>query len=328
MGEMGTFALFASAAAVVAFVLISALTRRSPAADRLAEEGEGESALGELADSLGRDLPVGGRDLAQIQPELLRAGFYRPTSLARYRAARAVLILSPLVGAGLLCLLVPPTRVPLVAVSGLAFAALGYSLPRVYVANKARARTSETERGLPAFADLLALSLLAGQNVLNGLRRVASELKWSYPVLAEELGLVVRQAELTSLPHSLEQWADRSQVPDVRDLAAVVSQAQRMGTDVTGALMEFATNLRAGLIQRADARAQRVGLWMMFPNIICLWIPAAVILVAPIGFEFQERRAKSREALQTQMGGDLQGAIQKVNEKNRPRNPERAGAKE
>jgi hypothetical protein len=61
--------------------------------------------------------------------------------------------------------------------------------------------------------------------------------------------------------------------------------------------MEFATHLRQTSRQRADARAQRASFWMLFPTILFLWIPAAILIVAPIGFEFQARRQKAREVM-------------------------------
>jgi tight adherence protein C len=83
----------------------------------------------------------------------------------------------------------------------------------------------------------------------------------------------------------------------VRSLAILLAQAERLGTDVTSALLEFSANFRTTLRQRAQAQANRASFWMVFPSIFCLWIPAAVILVAPIVFEFRRQRDDARKIM-------------------------------
>lgn len=299
------FGLFAAAITLIGFLVILAFARRNENNRDVVGDASGDiSTDGMLANLTGTGLLAPSqRDKDEIQPELTRAGFYSKTSLVQYRAIRYLLILLALITAGLVALIVPTSRIPLVALIGMGLAVVGYSLPRVYLGWRGRRRGRQIEMGLPVFADLMTLALLGGQNLLNALRRVAVEIRPAYPVVADELGLVVKQAELNTLPHAFAQWADRCQVPEVRDLVMVLTQAQRMGTDITAALMEFANNLRANMKQRADAQAQRAGLWILFPNLLCLWIPAAVILVAPMAFEFRERRMKAQEALRNQLGG-------------------------
>ena len=104
--------------------------------------------------------------------------------------------------------------------------------------------------------------------------------------------LTYRQAELNTLGHSLRVWAKRSDVPEVYNLAIILTQSERQGADITNSLFEFSSNFRITLRQRADAQANRASFWMIFPTLLCMWIPAAVVLAAPVYFEFEERRAK------------------------------------
>jgi tight adherence protein C len=313
------FGLVAAAITLMVFLAYLTLGRRTENNRDVVGDASGEFSADGLFVGLNGTglLAPSQRDKDEIQPELTRAGFYSRASLVQYRATRYLLILVALVVAGLVTLVVPPSRIPLVGIIGLGFAVAGYSAPRVYVGWRGRWRARQIEQGLPVFADLMTLALLGGQNLLNALRRVAVEIRPAYPVVADELGLVVKQAELNTLPHAFAQWADRCQVAEVRDLVMVLTQAQRMGTDITAALMEFANNLRANMRQRADAQAQRAGLWILFPNLLCLWIPAAVILVAPMAYEFQERRAKAQEALRSSLKGrDVSDAMK--GKENRP----------
>jgi tight adherence protein C len=260
-------------------------------------DSQAELILGDMTEILAKGVPGEARDREEILPELIRAGYYSPRALAEYRAIRTVLVFAPLFAAVGAALLVEPRHIPYVAIGGVILAALGFSLPRLYVYMKGRNRCREIERGLPVFADMLSISLLAGQGLLGALRRVTDQLRRPFPQMAQELDIVVRQAELLNLNVAFEQWANRAQMEEVRNLSLMLNQCQKLGNDVTGALMEFATHLRQTSRQRADARAQRASFWMLFPTILFLWIPAAILIVAPIGFEFQARRQKAREAM-------------------------------
>lgn len=301
MGEWGWSALVGGA--LGAFVLgLWLLVRRSAAPNRLAPstasgDSQPELILGDMTDALASGLPGGERDRVQIGPELLKAGYYSPKALSEYRAIRAVLIFSPLFAAATLAMIVEPPAIPRVALAGVILSALGYSLPRLYVNLKAAARAREIERGLPIFADMLSIALLAGQSLMIAIQRVTAQLRGAFPRMADELGIVLRQAEMLNLPLAFEQWANRSQINEVRTLAVILGQSQRLGNDITDGLMEYASAMRIGSRQRADAKAQRASFWMLFPTILCLWIPAAILLVAPVYFEFSARRAKAREQI-------------------------------
>jgi hypothetical protein len=96
----------------------------------------------------------------------------------------------------------------------------------------------------------------------------------------------------------------------VYNLAIILTQSEQQGADITNGLFEFSSNFRVTLRQRADAQANRASFWMLFPTVFCMWIPAAVVLAAPVYFEFDERRAKARDAL-VPPGGDPSESLQK-----------------
>jgi tight adherence protein C len=303
MGEWGWFAVAAGGVTVGLFAIFALVSRRSVSAQRLpppepaAGDSHSELLLGDMTDVLSRGMPGTERDREEILPELVRAGMYGRRSLAEYRALRSVLILAPLFAATAIAMLVETRYIPYVALGGVIVAALGYSLPRLYIFLKAQKRTREIERGLPVFADMLSISLIAGQGLLGGLRRITEQLRFTFPHMAEELDIVVRQADMLNLHVAFEQWANRSQMAEVRNLSIILNQSHRLGNDVTSSLLEYSTNLRSGLRQRADAKAQRASFWMLFPTILCLWIPAVIVLVGPVYFEFAARRAKAKEAM-------------------------------
>lgn len=253
--------------------------------------------LGGLTPVLAEHSPIMADKRPTIQQELRQAGFYHRSALLEYQAIRAVLVILPLLGAGILALLAVRDDIPRIAICGVMLAGLGFSLPRLYVNYLGRRRAREIERGLPVAVDLLNLGMSGGQNVHAALASVAREVRHSFPMLADELQIVHDQAGLARLNLALQHFADRTGHADVRHLAMVLTQTERLGTDVSTGLLEYANNLRTNMRHRAEAQANRASFWMLFPTIICLWLPATVVLFAPVYHEFGHRRAEFRDAL-------------------------------
>jgi tight adherence protein C len=255
-----------------------------------------------------------------LQKELRLAGFYRPTAILEYTAVRALLILLPLLAGGAAAMLAPPEDVlRIVALTGIG-AGLGYSFPRVYLTARARTRARQIERALPLTIDLLTLCLTAGQNLLDSLRQVSEELRFSHPAVASEMAIAQRHAALHSLEHAMKQWADRTPIPEVTNLALLLIQSERLGTDAAGTLLEMSNNLRVTLRQRAEAQANRVSFWMLFPSVFCFWIAAAIILIAPPYLQFFQYRQQA-----AQLFNQSRINISRANDQVRPPNKEEPG---
>ncbi|MGF1582519.1 MAG: type II secretion system F family protein [Gemmataceae bacterium] len=230
--------------------------------------------------------------------DLRAAGFYRPTAFMEFTAVRTALTLLPLlVGLGL-SLVVDRTLISHALVGGVSLAAFGYAVPPFILVAMGRLRRGRIEQGLPVAIDLLALGLTGGQNLLSALERVSRELEFSYPVLAKELEIMFRHAELRSLDHALHQLADRVNIPEVRNLSLILSQSEKLGTDIASALLEFSNHFRLRIRQRAEGQANKLSFWMLLPALLCFWMPAGLILFGPIYFQFREESRKSRQAFQ------------------------------
>jgi tight adherence protein C len=318
----------------VATLAFAALRRLALARQRQAERWkEVEDALeptpppkflGPMADALAAQIPMTRAGLDDLQKSLRNAGYYRATALVSYRALRTVLVVTPLVVGAALALLAPARHTATLLLAAAAAALLGYSVPRFYVALRARKRSRQIELGLPFAIDLLTLALSAGQTILGALHQVAGELRHSHPALAEELEIVRQQSAISSLDHTLAQLAERVAVPEVRNLALLLIQSERLGADASTALLEFSNNQRVNLRQHAEASANRASFWMLFPSVCCLWVAAAIVLIGPIYFEFWNQRKISAEMInKSKLDIGKANSQREASEKNflRPRTP-------
>jgi tight adherence protein C len=263
-------------------------------------------ATNDLTPALAAQIPISEADRKELEKELRTAGYFGRRALLEYAAVRAVLVLTPLIGAGILALGVDDDQMWKVIAGGLVLAMLGYSLPRVYLYYRGRERMRKLENALPVAVDMLTLCITAGQTLTASLGRVAKELAPAHPLMSAELAITKRHAEISNLPHALKQLADRVPIGETRNLALILAQAERLGSETGPALLEYANNIRTGMKQRADTRANQAMFWMLFPTLLCLWIPAAILLVGPAILEFRTERQKifqqwrqSREQLKT-----------------------------
>ncbi|MFO0879672.1 MAG: type II secretion system F family protein [Gemmataceae bacterium] len=265
-------------------------------------------------DPLARDLaaavPAIGDGRNDLRKLLHTAGFYRPSALDEYLAIRATIFLGLMVATALICMAVDPSQIPVVAVSGLVAAGLGFSLPRVILGALANSRARRLVRGLPVAMDVMGLCLTAGQNVQGSIERTAQELSEPYPDLAQELQVVHSQAAMHSLERALLQWAERLEIPEIRSLALLLVQSERLGTDMVNTLLEGADSQRTLLRQKAEAQANRSNFWMLFPTLFCLWIASAIVLVGPVYLEFWKyRREQMGQLLGSARGQVTQRAM-------------------
>lgn len=246
-----------------------------------------ELILGDLTPALAGQVPMAADDRTQLQQDLRAAGFYRPTALMEYAAVRAVLIILPLIAAAVLALFAETGQAPWIWGVGIFLAVLGFSLPRLYVYLQGKKRQKEIERGLPVAIDMLTLCLSAGLNIVTSLQRTVAELFRSFPMLAQELEIVRRQSELRSFEFAVGQFAERTGLPNLRNLSVILTQSENLGTDTLSILREFADNLRISMRQQADAMSNRAPINLLFPTHMMIF-GAAILLFGPVVLELRD----------------------------------------
>jgi tight adherence protein C len=125
---------------------------------------------------------------------------------------------------------------------------------------------------------MTTMCLTGGLSLQDALGHVSREIFFSHPDLAVELMIVRQQSEMTSLDHGFRQFADRIGTPELVSLAALITQSQRLGTNVVSTLRDYTDNLRLRWRQIADEQSNKIGLKLLFPIVICL-VPAAMIFL-------------------------------------------------
>jgi tight adherence protein C len=253
-----------------------------------------ELVLGELTPALSGQIPMSAEGKSELQRDLMAAGMYRPTALMEYTAVRAVLTILPLIIAGAIALVWTETTGAALRVwiGGLVVAGLGFSVPRLFLVLKGIARKRAIEAGLPTAIDMITLCLSAGLNVLNSIERVADELSMAYPELGFELQLVRRQSDLRSLEFALVQFAERVDLPQLRNISVILNQSEKLGTDGVTVLREYSDNMRVYMKQHAEAVANRAPLKFLIPGYM-MTLGFFILLLTPPAMEVANFRKEN-----------------------------------
>jgi len=212
---------------------------------------------------------------------------YEPHSVTTIYALRFVLLFVPLVITGVCAVLADEKYTVAIVVAGV-FAAAGLSIvPRLYVFFRRRARQRRIRRGLADTIDMLSMCIDGGLGFHHSLEYVADQLT-SYPDLAEELRILKRQAEVGSIEQALEDFAARLDMTEIRQLCALLGRGTKLGTQLSGSLMNQADHLRTRRRQNAMLQANKTPVKLVLPLMFCFAPAALILLTSPALLELKE----------------------------------------
>ena len=159
--------------------------------------------------------------------------------------------------------------------------------PSFWLDSQKKKRQTNFRRALPDALDVLVICMEGGLSLPGGLRRISSELRTAHPALAAELNLVQREVQLGRSPgEALLHLGTRTDLEEIRNLASVITQAERYGASLVKSLRVHAEILRLKRHQRAEEMAQKAAIKIMFPTLLFIFPTVFVVVLAPAVFRF------------------------------------------
>jgi tight adherence protein C len=133
---------------------------------------------------------------------------------------------------------------------------------------------------------MLVLCLEGGISLTGAMQRVTAELQSAHPLLGAEMDLVQREMMLgVSVGDRLEKLGARTDLEEMRNLAAVIVQSERFGSSVVRALRIHADTLRQQRQQRAEELAQKAAVKILFPTLLCIFLAIFIVILGPAAFQ-------------------------------------------
>jgi tight adherence protein C len=279
-----------SSLVLLLFLLLSgSKTRVDARLEELADRGPGAPDLDRMAQVAQLTLPRLGKVLipkseaerTRLQTRLIHAGFYSRQALAVFLGVKFLLIVGPVIlglVAGSLGLVTIQMGLILGAFAGI----VGMIGPSFWLDWMKGRRQTSFRRAIPDALDVLVICLEGGLSLAAALNRVAQELKSAHPVLAMELNIVQREVQLgRSEGEAMRQFADRSDLEEMRGLAAVIVQSERYGAGLVRALRTHAEVLRTRRMQHAEEMAQKAATKMLFPTVLFILPGIFIVVLGP-----------------------------------------------
>lgn len=230
---------------------------------------------------VGEKVPSSAKELGTLRLRLVQAGFRKPDNLSVFLAIRF----------GFALLSFGLFASPVITRPNLLFATaalgVGYVLPGMVLARRAKRRQHRIRLALPDALDLLVISVEAGLGLDQALSRVGQELGCAYPELANDLRLLnleLRAGKARS--EALRNLAQRTGVDDLSALVAMLVQTDKFGTSVANSLRVFSETLRTKRRQRAEEAAAKTGVKMVFPLVLCIFPAIWVVTIGPAAIQF------------------------------------------
>jgi tight adherence protein C len=221
-------------------------------------------------------VPKSPDEMNRLRRRLVRAGYHSMAAAVVFSVAE---IVAPLVVAVAVLIMQGGTRGILF---GLLAGVVGYLLPGVVLGRLIERRRHAISDGLPDVLDLLIVCLEAGCSLDQSIVRATEELHLAYPPLGDELKMLT--TETRAGKPRLEAFKNleaRTKNDDVKSLVAMLIQTDRFGTSVSQALRTFAEVARTKRRQRAEEKAAKMGVKMVFPLVLCLFPALYVVTLGP-----------------------------------------------
>jgi tight adherence protein C len=223
-----------------------------------------------------RYTPVGMRKRAEER--LLRAG--RPMEVGALFSVRflsfGVLSVVGLVLGALSPGLAMQRRVLLAA----CISVLGLLLPNIWLNGVIGRRRQAVLTALPDVLDLLSVSVEAGLGFDSAIQKVAEKFKG--PV-GEEFQEYIKEVRLgRPRVDALRGLGRRTDLEDMRSFTAALVQAEQLGVSLAQVLRVQSDQMRHRRRQRAQERAMKVPIKMLFPLVIFILPTIFIVLFAPV----------------------------------------------
>lgn len=223
--------------------------------------------------SLARRLSPRGR-VELIRRRIAYAGLERTLTPERALAYKALGAL----GGAVLGLSAAPGSVP-PPVWAAIVGAVGAFVPDLWLDGRAKRRQAEIARDLPEALDLMAITVEAGLGLEQAMQTVGHNLTGP---LGEEIVRTLREMELgVTRRDALNNLRARTDVPELSAFVVTLIQADQVGAPISEVLRVQAAQVRLKRRQRAQERAAKTPVKILFPVVFFIFPALFVIVIGP-----------------------------------------------
>jgi tight adherence protein C len=227
--------------------------------------------------------------IVELRADLFRAGVYNAKALRIFLGGKLLLMLFLPIPLAVVPFCLGLITLLQAEIASLLATSIGMSLPLVWLRYRVRVRQKSLRRAMPDVLDMMVLCLEGGVSLTAAIQRVMVELQSIHPLLAGELSIIQREIQMgLTVGEALRAFADRCNLEEVRDLASVLIQSERIGASVAQALRTHAETSRQDRQQRAEEIAHKTSVKIIFPTLLCIFPAIFIVLIGPAAIQISE----------------------------------------
>ena len=156
---------------------------------------------------------------------------------------------------------------------------LGFFLPDLQLRAKGAERQKAIQNALPDVLDQMTICVEAGLGFEAAMVRAGTN---GEGPLADELVRTLQEMQVgVSRGESLRNLATRNDAADLRHFTTAILQAESYGIPVADVLRAQAAELRVKRRQRAEERAMKIPVKIVFPLVFCILPSLFIVLLGP-----------------------------------------------
>lgn len=156
---------------------------------------------------------------------------------------------------------------------------IGFVFPYVSLNTKATARMDKIQKSLPDMLDLLYVSVEAGLAFDMAMKKAAE--KMHGPLSDEIIKSMDDISKGKEREESLRGMVARTKVDDLAQFVSAVIQAEQLGSNIANVLRVQSNSMRQVRRQRAQEKAAKIPVKMLFPMILFILPSLFVVILGP-----------------------------------------------
>jgi len=291
-----TVVTFVLATSLVFYLQYAFMRRKNPLSDRLADLeksnpfrayaesavlAQRETNIERVFQPLSKLMPKSPNEVGATTRKLMQAGYRHKSAVTIFYGIKVSFIFAVLLGAFLTGRF---QSAPLenIFFTLLACVGAGYILPDFILSTRVTARKEKIQLALPDALDLLVVCVEAGLGLDQGILKTSEELRVTHPDICDELNLVNLELRAGKpRREALKNLADRTGVEDMNGLVSMLVQTDKFGTSIAQSLRVHSDALRTKRRQRAEERAHKVSVKLVFPLVFLIFPSMFIIILGP-----------------------------------------------
>jgi len=168
---------------------------------------------------------------------------------------------------------------------------IGFIFPYVSLNSKSIARMESIQKSLPDMLDLLYVSVEAGLAFDMAMKKAAEKMKG--PLSDEIIRAMDDISKGKEREVALRGMVERTKVDDLAQFVSAVIQAEQLGSNIANVLRVQSVSMRQVRRQRAQEKAAKIPVKMLFPMVFFILPSLFVVILGPAFINIIETLSKS-----------------------------------